>query len=240
MKNKENYIERCKLQNTGVTLVALVITIIILLILVGISIIQFTESGLLVRAKQAEERTRYMNAKEIITMKLMEIESDCIENNRDCTIEDIYVGMLEAQEITINKYYTLSTSKIKDGIESDINNIFGLKGIVVSVNDYPEYNFLIGDEGKIIGVKKDIKDTTEMEDFINLEEFEKNLFDGKISNETDEDYSMSVIKDIQGKVLSEIKNIKVKDNYNNIVVVPAKFKIKNSVKNVGERSNNYR
>ena len=53
-----------KSKNTGITLVALVITIIILLILAGISISSLTNSGLFENAKLAEERTKNAQEKE--------------------------------------------------------------------------------------------------------------------------------------------------------------------------------
>ena len=46
-----------KKQN-GITLVALIVTIIILLILAGISISALTQTGLFGRAKQAEQKSR--------------------------------------------------------------------------------------------------------------------------------------------------------------------------------------
>ena len=51
MKTKEKF-------NQGITLVALVITIIILLILLGISISALTQTGLFSRAKNAEQLSK--------------------------------------------------------------------------------------------------------------------------------------------------------------------------------------
>ena len=45
------------MKNNGITLVALIVTIIILLILVGFSIVQLTESGLFEKARLAKEKT---------------------------------------------------------------------------------------------------------------------------------------------------------------------------------------
>ena len=55
METKENL-------NKGITLVALVITIIILLILAGVSITAITQTGLFEKAKQAKKKT--INAQE--------------------------------------------------------------------------------------------------------------------------------------------------------------------------------
>ena len=65
----------------GITLIALVITIIILLILAGITISTLTgDNGLFARAQQAKRITRYESAKETINTKLMEIRTNCYAN----------------------------------------------------------------------------------------------------------------------------------------------------------------
>ena len=65
---------KCKeIQEQGITLIALVVTIIILLILVGVTISQITgENGLIKRAKEAVER--YKNAAEQEQIQLGELE----------------------------------------------------------------------------------------------------------------------------------------------------------------------
>ena len=54
------------LKNKGITLVALVITIIILLILAGISIATLTGSGLFEKAKLAKEQSEERQKEEVI------------------------------------------------------------------------------------------------------------------------------------------------------------------------------
>ena len=60
-----------KLKEKGITLVALVITIVILLILAGISIQAITNTGLFANAKRAVEETKYANAEEKVKMAVM-------------------------------------------------------------------------------------------------------------------------------------------------------------------------
>ena len=55
----------------GITLVALVITIIILLLLAGISIQAITNTGLFANARRAVEETKYANAEEKVKMAVM-------------------------------------------------------------------------------------------------------------------------------------------------------------------------
>ena len=59
----------------GITLVALVITIIILLILAGVAIVVLTQTELFDSANRAKEKTIYVRAKEIIEINLMEIRT---------------------------------------------------------------------------------------------------------------------------------------------------------------------
>ena len=63
--------------NKGVTLVALVITIIVLLILAGVSLAMLTgDSGILTNADEAKKQTEIANAKETIQMVYMDIKTD--------------------------------------------------------------------------------------------------------------------------------------------------------------------
>ena len=57
----------------AITLVALVITIVILLILAGISIQAITNTGLFANAKKAVEETKYANAEEKVKMAVIRI-----------------------------------------------------------------------------------------------------------------------------------------------------------------------
>ena len=60
-------------KNKGITLIALVVTIIILLILAGISISMLTgQNGILNRAAEAKEKTQVANEKETVNMAAME------------------------------------------------------------------------------------------------------------------------------------------------------------------------
>ena len=86
-------------KNKGITLIALVITIIILLILAGITIATLTgENGLFARAKQAKEETEKAQVDEKIKLALLEatIESETGSANYS-SIED-YIEILNKQE----------------------------------------------------------------------------------------------------------------------------------------------
>ncbi|MCI8640863.1 MAG: hypothetical protein HFJ59_03200 [Clostridia bacterium] len=176
MINNEVFMLENQKNKRGITLIALIITIIILLILAGISIVQLTGSGIFGKAEIANQKTRYETAKEIVNLKLIEIELDCTEKNEKYNIVKIAEGMKEAKDITIEKYYNKEEAAIKEDITKNITN---LEGIVVSVNKYSEYKFLIGEECKIKGVlEKEVTNTTSKEDFIDIKEFEENFFNG--------------------------------------------------------------
>ena len=137
----------------GITLIALVITIIILIILAGISVATLTgDNGLFSRAKQAKMQTRYKNAKETVEIKIMEIISENIMEDSNDTLLKIYENFANMNDITIEGYYTEKTSKVNEGVESDITKINNLSMIVVSVDEYSEYKFVIEEEGNIKGV----------------------------------------------------------------------------------------
>lgn len=75
----------------GITLIALIITIIILLILAGVTIAQLTESGLFDKAKQAEQESENAQIKEEIT--LGDYENKIVE----------YVNGSNRETVTISK-----------------------------------------------------------------------------------------------------------------------------------------
>lgn len=74
----------------GITLVALVITIIILLILAGISIQALTGTGLFEKTNQAKERTIKAQLKEEIEMAIQEIQMEEIPEGRTVDLKLLY------------------------------------------------------------------------------------------------------------------------------------------------------
>ena len=75
-----------KKETNGITLIALVITIIILLILAGISISALTQTGLFAKAKQAEQKSNMADAKEKITLIEYEWQLEST-SNQNATLE---------------------------------------------------------------------------------------------------------------------------------------------------------
>ena len=93
IKNKKNL-------NRGITLIALVITIIVLLILAGISIAMLTgENGILTKADKAREETERAEIIERVKLEILEYET---ENEGKITDDEAY-GIIAQYDKDYNK-----------------------------------------------------------------------------------------------------------------------------------------
>ncbi len=97
---------------SGITLIALVVTIIILIILATVSInVVFGEGGLIKRAEQASELAKESTAREKLNLKLEEFKFDIYEQNiNDAALKDsklctILSELGPTKEATDTKYY---------------------------------------------------------------------------------------------------------------------------------------
>ena len=150
-------------ENKAITLIALVITIIVLLILAGVTIVAIKNVNIINRSKQTKDITKYETAKEIIDLKLMEIQTDCYSQNIEYNILEIEKGIKNDKKIEIEKFYNDDIASLKEGVTEDVVN---LSGIVVYAKEYEEYKFLIGRQGKIDGVTTNqITNTTDETEF---------------------------------------------------------------------------
>ena len=86
---------RKTINNKGITLVALVITIIVLLILAGISIQAITNTGLFANAKKAKEKSMEGQLKEEISLAIQSIQAEEIYKGNSVTLETLAGGQLE-------------------------------------------------------------------------------------------------------------------------------------------------
>ena len=115
-------------KNKGITLVALVITIIILLILAGISIQAITNTGLFANTKRAKEKSMEGQLKEEISLAIQDIEVEEISKGNGVTLETLAGGQLEnkLKDITAE----LDDDKINgeySGYEYTIDSKFNVK-----------------------------------------------------------------------------------------------------------------
>ena len=106
----------------AITLIALIVTIVILLILAGVTIATLTgDNGLYGRAKQAKENYSISEAKEKLTTKLMQLQTEIIvDEGKEASIEDVnrFID-------TNSKYYDKEIEDIKDKKENKIIKILG-------------------------------------------------------------------------------------------------------------------
>lgn len=151
MLKKEKY-----LKEKGITLIALVITIIVLLILAGVTLSALTgNSGILSNAEKAKKDTEQSTLEEEVSLKLMEQELDSgeletylkqIQNSNIEKIRDsAYKVTRGASELTVYDDGQIITGKVWDGKSSEkpevkegnwyIYNATQLKGFADAVNN---------------------------------------------------------------------------------------------------------
>ena len=105
---KLNLKERMKQEN-GITLIALVITIIVLLILAGVTIATLTgENGILNQANQAKIKSDIAEVKEKAQLDIANWTAEKLKNGEDTTLDDATVKSIieSANQNNTNKYYS--------------------------------------------------------------------------------------------------------------------------------------
>lgn len=121
-----------KKNSKGITLVALIITIIILLILAGISIATLTNTRLFKNVKLAKEKEEISQALEELKIKIMEVQT---QKNGNANLEDIITYFKNDNE----NEYIISLNSISS-INGEIPNVEDAKEIYVI---YKKYQFKI-------------------------------------------------------------------------------------------------
>ena len=101
MKNKIQ-VKEVKRNNQGITLIALIITIIVLLILAGISIASLTgDNGILSKASTAKDATKQEEGREIIRLAIEEMRIEKLEKGEKLTLD--YIGDFIHEKLKIEK-----------------------------------------------------------------------------------------------------------------------------------------
>lgn len=131
-------------QEKGITLIALVITIIVLLILAGVTIATLTgENGILNQANQAKIKSDIAEVKEQAQLDIANWTAERLKNGEDTTLTDEKVK--EIIENNSNKYYselTETSIKTKQGNEILFSEFYkkeGTEGVdysLLHVGDY--------------------------------------------------------------------------------------------------------
>ena len=142
----------------GITLVALVITIVILLILAGISIQAISNTGLFANAKKAKEKSMEGQLKEEITLAIQSIQTEEIYKGNSVTLETLAGGQLEQElkDITAELTDGEINGEYKDyeyTIDSNLNvTINGpVTGVRIKGNAEVQTGYVF--EGSIIEIK---------------------------------------------------------------------------------------
>lgn len=135
----KNCIKKSLKTSNGITLIALVITIIVLLILAGISISMLSgDNTILQKATDAKQTSERAEAKEQAQMDIMAWITDKTANHQDASLDDSIVqGILEKKsyvkeakdtsfitakgeyEIPYSELYAATTPTIKYGLQED-------------------------------------------------------------------------------------------------------------------------
>ena len=104
-KFKMDLLKRADTSQNGITLIALIITIIILIILAGITInLTVGDNGIFSKAKEARKQHEIADAREKIEIAMLDIQTEKISKNEDYTV-DVLVKELpnKVNGITIEK-----------------------------------------------------------------------------------------------------------------------------------------
>lgn len=158
-------------KSKGITLIALIITIIILVILAGVTISTLTgENGLLNRIKIAKERHNQSEAEEKLKLKIMELQTNIIQKeDRQAILEDLYNWTnLESE------YYDSEILSIEDSDNSN-NKLINIDSYIFEIDE----NF------NIIGIKnEDVTLKTETTYLINSKDGDTMQITVKIKNKS--------------------------------------------------------
>ena len=115
----KKYDEKAIKSNSAITLIALIITIIVLLILAGVTIsMVMGDSGLFNKANNASEQTKISNAKEIIRMQVLENELN--KKTKDANAKSDEDLQVDVETKLTEEGYKVEEGKIKIG-DTEIN-----------------------------------------------------------------------------------------------------------------------
>ena len=145
---KEKMMQILEKNEKGITLIALVITIIVLLILAGVTISTLTgENGILTRASDANRETEIASVKEQAQLDISNWIAGKMENGEDATVdtwEDIKTILDEANTDEENRYYVEVT---EEGVETPSGYIVPIEELYTNSSensDFDENELTIG------------------------------------------------------------------------------------------------
>ena len=133
--------------NKGITLIALVITIIVLLILAGISIAMLTgNNGLLTKANDAKKDTATAEAVERINLELNALYASVMASSTKTTFEANEISSVKSN-LTSDEGYTVTPTPSENPTKIEItSNVSGVTGGSVEITS--------AGQGKLIPAKQ--------------------------------------------------------------------------------------
>ena len=136
-----------EIKNTnGITLIALVITIIVLLILAGVTIATLTgDNGIITRTSDAKEETEIASIKEQVQLDIAAWTAERLKNGESTKLNDEIVKSIIQEKNTSNenKYYVeLESDRIitQNGYEILYSEFYKNEGYELEIGDYVKYN----------------------------------------------------------------------------------------------------
>lgn len=177
----------------GITLIALVITIIVLLILAGISISVLTGSGLFEKASYATEEYEKEQLKEELKLAILDIQLSKMENGKEMTREDL----LELKDIGVQIETTESPTEIEYGdYVFEIDDEYNVKVIEKLIGEKP--NVIIKrlteeTEEKVLIVKVQIIATTTDGEIKLIESLNGAILDEENSDESKKEEKIFIL-----------------------------------------------
>ncbi len=121
--------------NSAITLVALVITIIILLILAGITLsLTLGDNGIFNKAQISKEKTNYSEAEESLNLMLLDIKTEIISvEKRDTKIKDLD-RLKEKEDVEKIEYISEQTSTEITDVENPTHALVTYKGYIFKID----------------------------------------------------------------------------------------------------------
>ena len=161
------------MKNKGITLIELVVTIVVLLILAGVSISTLIgENGIITQAQKSKEQTEIGREKEYISLAVADIKSNQNDINRDNLQEalDKIAGINETY-VNGNERLTIIYTKSKRIYYLNINgNIVEEKEDENNIYKYTTDGYITGIQSEYIGSKYIvIKDGQELKGADNID-----------------------------------------------------------------------
>ena len=253
-----------KNKNKGITLVALVITIIILLILAGISISALTNTGIFGKAKDAQTKSALAEAKEKMTLLLNEWQMDHVTSTK--TLETFLQE--KVTDKTIEEYKKLDNGNYEVYINGYVGVIDGEGNIVEEMQKAGPRPTISNITIKSEDGTTDVADNSQKAGTKLQINFSSSIENGTIksvtpavpytTNGTEKSVTFTVVGTVDGtdytikktvNVASKYKqrqypaveanktyneNTTLQDAYLNKIVIPAGFKVTNDTINVAE------